>query len=135
MMLIFELSLYCFELWHVTIHDATLWLNLVTFWQPQFIPGSNSFSRSLILSSFHSQDMFRYISRQPTKKTFHCCSTCSELYHSTHLFRASAHLQFDPRHYTSTHFSHVQKRQNIFQQVYHFSLWCFKFKISHFSFQ
>ena len=40
-MLIFELSLYCFELWHVTIHDATLWLNLVTFWQP-FIPGSHS---------------------------------------------------------------------------------------------
>ena len=63
-MLIFELSLHCFELWHVTIHDATLWLNLVTFWQP-FIPGSHSLF-TVTYSKFIPSTRFAQTYKSPT---------------------------------------------------------------------
>jgi hypothetical protein len=67
-MLILELSRYCqcFELWpwHVTIHDATLWLNLVTFWQP-FIPGSHSLF-TVTYSKFIPSTRFAQTYKSPT---------------------------------------------------------------------
>ena len=63
-MLLFELLLHCFELWHITIHDAALWLNLVTFWQP-FNPGSHSLF-TVTYSKFIPSTRFAQTYKSPT---------------------------------------------------------------------
>ena len=82
--------------------------------------------RSLILSSFHLKDLHRHINRQPTKKTFHCCSFLQLLFWvRTHLFRATHPLVF----------SCPKKGKIYFNKFFILFSWWFKFEISHISFQ